>query len=122
VICPKCGRPRATEEDEGVHNTGECGCPSARALCWRAYCGQCDSVFDPLNIGDYLKGFCQPSGYECRHCGRAVEAWNVRHDPDGQFSCANGCDSWRPTERHAPFSNDATSGSPSLIRCSRPSM
>jgi hypothetical protein len=32
--CPSCHRRLATEEDEGAHNTGECGCDVARSLCW----------------------------------------------------------------------------------------
>lgn len=38
-ICPNCKRPVAVLFDEGVHNTGECGCDSSRALCWRSWNG-----------------------------------------------------------------------------------
>ena len=93
MICPKCGRPRATKEDEIAHNTGDCGCLRARSLCWQDYCGQCNSVFDPDNIGTYLRGFCQPSGCICHYCNQVVERWNVRHE--GYFSCTGGCDNWQ---------------------------
>lgn len=33
--CKDCQRPIANEHDEGIHNTGECGCEEARSLCWR---------------------------------------------------------------------------------------
>jgi len=32
--CSECGRPRANEHDEEIHNTGECGCEECRSLCW----------------------------------------------------------------------------------------
>lgn len=51
-ICPECGREVANEFDEGVHNTGECGCPKSRALCWRVWNGdRClpRSIYDTLN-------------------------------------------------------------------------
>ena len=34
TICPECGRERANQHDEEIHNTGECGCLEARSLCW----------------------------------------------------------------------------------------
>jgi ribosomal protein L37AE/L43A len=37
--CPDCKRPVANLFDEGIHNTGECGCASSRALCWRSWNG-----------------------------------------------------------------------------------
>jgi len=98
VTCPDCGRPRATEEDEGVHNTGECGCASARTLCWKDYGGRCESVFFPENIGAYFKGFCQPAGVICRFCGRTLTEETALHEDSGQFSCLNGCGSWNTTE------------------------
>lgn len=89
VICNKCGRRRATEEDEGVHNTGECGCDDARSLCWRDYCGECGSTFDPDYVSIYT--CCMTDCYRCRHCGRSVEKWGIHHDEDGQFSCQAAC-------------------------------
>lgn len=35
--CPDCHREVANEHDEGIHNTGECGCEESRSLCWRVY-------------------------------------------------------------------------------------
>jgi len=35
--CPDCDREVATVHDEGIHNTGECGCEEARGLCWRTW-------------------------------------------------------------------------------------
>jgi hypothetical protein len=32
--CPECGRQLANEFDEGIHNTGACGCTLSRSLCW----------------------------------------------------------------------------------------
>jgi len=49
--CPDCGREVANEHDEGIHNTGECGCETARSLCWRKWNKDtcCDlSPYDPL--------------------------------------------------------------------------
>ena len=37
--CPECKRPVANLFDEGIHNTGECGCTSSRSLCWRSWNG-----------------------------------------------------------------------------------
>lgn len=36
-LCLDCLRPLATTEDEGIHNTGACGCASSRTLCWRTW-------------------------------------------------------------------------------------
>ena len=38
-VCPDCRRLVATADDEGVHNTGACGCATSRELCWRAWNG-----------------------------------------------------------------------------------
>ena len=48
--CPDCGRRRANQFDEAACNTGECGCPTARALCWYRWNGnRCLplSIYDP---------------------------------------------------------------------------
>ncbi|MFI5298176.1 MAG: hypothetical protein ACHREM_08770 [Polyangiales bacterium] len=39
IRCIGCGRDLATYFDEEACNTGECGCPTARALCWRPWNG-----------------------------------------------------------------------------------
>jgi hypothetical protein len=36
-MCQECNRPVANKNDEGIHNTGECGCPESRALCWKTW-------------------------------------------------------------------------------------
>lgn len=36
-ICMDCDRPIAGVADEADHNTGECGCPKSRTLCWRLW-------------------------------------------------------------------------------------
>jgi len=51
-VCPDCKREIANEQDEGIHNTGECGCEVARKLCWRKWhakneCRQY-SIYDPV--------------------------------------------------------------------------
>lgn len=49
-ICEECQRDLAGEFDEGVCNTGECGCKVARALCWKRWNGdKClpYSIYDP---------------------------------------------------------------------------
>lgn len=50
-ICPECKREIANEHDEGIHNTGECGCETARKLCWQRWNpgGKCYeySIYDP---------------------------------------------------------------------------
>ena len=49
--CPNCGRPIANEWDEEICDTGACGCPTARSLCWRRWNGDqcCElSPYDPL--------------------------------------------------------------------------
>jgi len=50
-VCPDCKRELANEDDEGVHNTGECGCETARKLCWRRWHrnNECRrySIYDP---------------------------------------------------------------------------
>lgn len=51
-VCSECNRPVATSQDEGDHNTGECGCPTARSLCWRRWSGnKCleYSIYDPVH-------------------------------------------------------------------------
>ncbi len=50
AVCPECKREVANEHDEGIHNTGACGCETARSLCWRTWNGgHCIpySVYDP---------------------------------------------------------------------------
>lgn len=50
VRCDECGRRLADEEDEGIHNTGECGCDESRSLCWKVWNGgYCLplSIYDP---------------------------------------------------------------------------
>ena len=41
IICVHCGNPGASAEEEADHNTGDCGCPTTRALCWREWWGRC---------------------------------------------------------------------------------
>lgn len=36
-MCLECHRDVANAHDEGVHNTGECGCEEARQLCWKTW-------------------------------------------------------------------------------------
>jgi hypothetical protein len=48
--CPDCKRPLANEHDEGIHNTGECGCDEARSLCWRRWAK--DNVCRPRSVYD----------------------------------------------------------------------
>lgn len=50
VRCEECGRRRATEHDEAIHNTGECGCDESRSLCWFHWNGGFClplSIYDP---------------------------------------------------------------------------
>ena len=37
VICSVCGKPGASSQEECTHNTGDCHCTWARALCWREW-------------------------------------------------------------------------------------
>jgi hypothetical protein len=37
MTCEYCGKPGASQEDEGSHNTGECGCAKSKSLCWREW-------------------------------------------------------------------------------------
>lgn len=51
-LCSECQRPLATQHDEAWHNTGQCGCQTARSLCWFRWNGnKClpRSVYD-LNV------------------------------------------------------------------------
>jgi len=95
--CPLCGKARATPEDEQIHNTGECGCDKARNMCWREYFGcQCRSLFDLSEDYAYPVG-CQPYGFICKECGRTVTQRTATHNPDGTFTCKNGCKAWKET-------------------------
>lgn len=50
ATCPSCNRRLATTIDDGMHNTGECGCEEARSICWRRWNnGTCLplSLYDP---------------------------------------------------------------------------
>lgn len=49
--CEECQRDMATQHDEGLCNTGACGCKVARSLCWKAWNNNvCTrfSIYDPL--------------------------------------------------------------------------
>lgn len=49
-MCPDCNRPVAGVFDEGICNTGACGCATSRALCWRGWNGNvccADSPYAP---------------------------------------------------------------------------
>jgi hypothetical protein len=56
--CTECNRRLATDEDEGIHNTGECGCSEARSLCWKKWNGGfclTYSIYDPDHGQEAIK-------------------------------------------------------------------
>lgn len=53
-LCPDCHYRIADQDDDGNHNTGECGCKEARSLCWRKWNNnKCSKNFD--NTTDNIK-------------------------------------------------------------------
>lgn len=88
--CPDCRRPIASEHDEGIHNTGECGCETARSLCWRTWNGNVCAPLSPFDSKEQsLCKLCWKPRFTWQvFCGAACSAkWEGGERPAIQAEC-----------------------------------